>query len=40
LGAQVKDGFSGGDLPWLRELLEGLARDGLVTLEGEQARLP
>jgi A/G-specific adenine glycosylase len=40
LGVRVKDGFSDGDLPWLRGLLEGLARDGLVALEGEQARLP
>jgi A/G-specific adenine glycosylase len=40
LGVQIKDGFSDDDLPWLRGLVEGLARDGLVALEGELARLP
>ncbi|MEE9285123.1 MAG: A/G-specific adenine glycosylase [Dehalococcoidia bacterium] len=30
LGAEVKSGFGNGDLPWLRELVGGLERDGLV----------
>lgn len=30
LGAQVKPGFTTGDLPWLRGLLRALERDGLV----------
>ncbi len=40
LGAAVKPGYAAEDEPWLRELLAGLARDGLVTLEGDGARLP
>jgi A/G-specific adenine glycosylase len=40
LGRQIKDGFSDEDMPWLRALVEGLARDGLLALDGEQARLP
>ena len=40
LGTNVKEGFSETDLPWLRSLAEGLARDGLVLLEGDSARLP
>jgi A/G-specific adenine glycosylase len=40
LGRQVKRDFGEGDLPWLRALVEGLARDGLVALEGDSARLP
>ncbi len=30
LGVKVRDGFSSDDLPWLRELVEGLERDGLA----------
>ncbi|NTU80976.1 MAG: A/G-specific adenine glycosylase [Chloroflexales bacterium] len=40
LGPLVKAGFLEGDLPWLRDLAAGLARDGLVLLEGDTARLP
>jgi A/G-specific adenine glycosylase len=40
LGKQVREGFGVADVPWLRSLLESLARDGLVVLEGEMARLP
>jgi A/G-specific adenine glycosylase len=40
LGRQIKDGFTEADMPWLRALTDGLARDGLLALEGEQARLP
>jgi A/G-specific adenine glycosylase len=40
LGGHVKEGFSDDEMPWLRALVEGLARDGLVALEGELARLP
>ena len=37
LGAAVKADYSDADAAWLRSLLEGLARDGLVTLRGEGA---
>jgi A/G-specific adenine glycosylase len=40
LGRQIKQGFGDNDMPWLRALVEGLARDGLLALEGDQARLP
>ena len=44
LGAAVKPDYSDADAPWLYALLERLARDGLVALEGEgetaRARLP
>ena len=40
LGRQIKDGFSDNDMPWLRALVDGLARDGLLALEDDQARLP
>ena len=40
LGQQIKEGFADADIPWLRTLVEGLARDGLLALEGERARLP
>ena len=39
LGRQVKDGFTLSDLPWLHDLLQGLARDGLVRLHRGRARL-
>jgi A/G-specific adenine glycosylase len=35
LAAAVKPGYSDADAPWLRALLNGLARDGLVALHGE-----
>jgi A/G-specific adenine glycosylase len=40
LGRQIKDGFTDDDMPWLRALVDGLARDGLLAQEGEQIRLP
>jgi A/G-specific adenine glycosylase len=42
LGEQVKDGFATSDLPWLRELLSDLEREGLVALDlrGGRAALP
>jgi A/G-specific adenine glycosylase len=42
LGEQVKAGFGETDLPWLEDLLSGLARDGLVALarKRRRARLP
>lgn len=40
LGPRVKDGYGDEDLPWLRTLVVGLARDGLVqlttTTDGEE----
>jgi A/G-specific adenine glycosylase len=32
LGPRVREGFSDADLPWLRELVAGLVRDGLAVL--------
>jgi A/G-specific adenine glycosylase len=42
LGQQVKDGFATTDLPWLRELLSDLEREGLIALDlrGGRAALP
>jgi A/G-specific adenine glycosylase len=40
LGAQVKQHFAADDMPWLRTLVEALARDGLLVLEDDSARLP
>ena len=41
LGPRVKPGFSDGELPWLRELVGALAKDGLVEVgEGDQVSLP
>jgi len=40
LGCQIKDGFTEEDMPWLRALADGLAHDGLLVLESDQARLP
>lgn len=40
LGPRVRDGFTHDDLPWLRGLVAGLARDGLVRIiedKGEDA---
>jgi A/G-specific adenine glycosylase len=40
LGRQIKEGFTEDDMPWLRVLTDGLARDGLLALDDDQARLP
>ena len=40
LGREVKEGFGVSDLPWLRELLGGLVRDGLIHIDGQRVRLP
>ena len=40
LGPRVKPDYAPADEPWLRELVEGLARDGLAALAGDGARLP
>ena len=36
LGAHLKPSFDADDLPWLRQLVEGLQRDGLVSLRNLQ----
>jgi len=40
LGPRVKPDYAPADEPWLRELVDGLARDGLAALDGDGARLP
>jgi A/G-specific adenine glycosylase len=40
LGPLVKDGYAESERAWLAQLIGALARDGLVTLDGEIARLP
>ena len=40
LGHRIKDGFDDDERAWLLGLLEGLARDGLLLLEGEAVQLP
>jgi len=44
LGPQIKPGFTADDLPWLRMLAQGLARDGLARMEtttnGDTLALP
>lgn len=40
LGAQIKQGFGDDDLPWLQQLVEGLAKDGLLDYASEGVRLP
>jgi len=40
LGHAIKNDFGEHDMPWLRALAENLARDGLLALDDEQARLP
>jgi A/G-specific adenine glycosylase len=40
LGRRLKEDFGEADASWLRKLVEGLARDGLLVLDGEAARLP
>lgn len=33
LGTRVRDGFAADDLPWLRGVIDGLAKDGLAIAE-------
>jgi hypothetical protein len=40
LGPLIKETYSDSDDGWLRGLIAGLVRDGLVVLEHEWARLP
>jgi A/G-specific adenine glycosylase len=40
LGGHVKADWGPDDLPWLRSLVDGLARDGLLVVEDGMARLP
>ncbi|MEI7771927.1 MAG: A/G-specific adenine glycosylase, partial [Chloroflexales bacterium] len=40
LGPLVKADYHDQDAAWLRDLVAGLARDGLATLEGDEVRLP
>ncbi len=40
LGRRIKPDFGDADLPWLRGLVDALARDGLIAVEGGAARLP
>ncbi|PDW02846.1 A/G-specific adenine glycosylase [Candidatus Viridilinea mediisalina] len=40
LGPRLRADFRPSDMPWLEELVAGLARDGLVFLEGGTVRLP
>lgn len=40
LGPQIKPDFTDADRPWLRGLLDRLAADGLVVLDGEHVQLP
>lgn len=40
LGQRIKDDFSADELPWLHTLVTGLARDGLILLDGETVQLP
>ncbi len=40
LGASIKDPFNEADLPWLRTVVDGLAKDGLLDYAEEGVRLP
>lgn len=40
LGPQLRADYTDEQLPWLQELVAGLARDGLVELHGDGVRLP
>ncbi len=40
LGREVKEGFAISDVPWLRRLLRGLERDGLIRIRRDRVRLP
>src|SRR5262249_28903479 len=35
LGPRIKPDYTAADLPWLRQLAQGLARDGLARLDDE-----
>ena len=35
LGPRIKPDYTDADLPWLRKLAQGLARDGLARLDGK-----
>jgi A/G-specific adenine glycosylase len=40
LGRRIKEDFGDDERAWLLGLVEGLARDGLLLLEGEAVQLP
>lgn len=40
LGTHIKRGFGDDDLPWLQQLVEGLAKDGLLDYAPDGVRLP
>lgn len=40
LGPRLRDDYTSEHLPWLRELLAGLVRDGLVALRDDNVQLP
>jgi A/G-specific adenine glycosylase len=40
LGPKIKEEFQEEDLTWLQQLVEKLAKDGLVDFDGESVRLP
>ncbi|MCG8353870.1 MAG: A/G-specific adenine glycosylase [Chloroflexales bacterium] len=40
LGSQVRDDYAADHLPWLRDLVAGLARDGLIEVDDDMIRLP
>ena len=40
LGPLVKPDYSESDTAWLRDVISGLARDGLAVLDGDEVRLP
>ena len=40
LGPQLKPDFSSSDLPWLQQIVNGLAKDGLLDIAPDGVRLP
>ena len=40
LGPRIKEGFQEEELTWLQQLVEKLAKDGLIDFDGESVRLP
>jgi A/G-specific adenine glycosylase len=40
LGPQIKPDYGPADESWLRDLIQGLARDGLLVIESDTVRLP
>jgi len=40
IGKRLKQGFNGGDLPWLQKLVITLVKDGLITKKGSIISLP